>query len=173
MKRRIFLMGTSACILGSPLISLAKNGAGDQPLMIFPYQGVGPIRFGMKRSKVRRVMKKKPDRNNDGRYEAKGDDIYTDLGLRIHYGLDQICEAITISTPAEPRLGKKSFLGRPAAELLEEMRLLDPALNTNLDGWTCMKEGITVNAPKWKTEPEKPVGSMLVFAEGYYTNLFE
>ena len=174
MERRVFLKNGVLVMAGA--LSLRLPAAESEPgtdWVVTPYQGAGPVLFGMKRRKARRAVPGRPDKKDE--FDTDTDDLWSELGVKLHYlPPKDNCQAILFSgKKVQPVYRKHALLRLPARDVLDMMRQADPDLSIGGDGWTCMREGITVTAPHWQTEPGKPADAVLVFAEGYYTSFFE
>ena len=175
MKRRVFLQNGLIVVAGAALTRLplhGQEGAGTDWL-VTPYTGVGPVKFGMKRRKARRVVPGKPDKRDE--YDTETDDVWSELGVKLMYMPPKDnCQAILFTgAKVQPLYQNHKIMTMPARDVFDMMQAADPDLSVNGRGWTCMRQGITVTAPEWQTAPKKPASAILFFAEDFYTSFFD
>ena len=175
MDRRVFLRNGVA-LVSAVALSRLPSFSGEEVGSVWPvkpYEGVGPVSFGMRRRKARRAVPGRPDKKDE--FDIDTDDAWSELGVKLIYlPPKDTCQAVLFTgSKIQPVYREQSLLTLPARDALEFMRAADPDLSINGRGWTCMREGITVTAPQWQTRPKQPASSVLVFAEGYYTSFFD
>jgi hypothetical protein len=95
-------------------------------------------------------------------------DAFRDLGVHIHFDVDDRCEAIELFDPADPTLDGERPIGRPFVELLEWFRSRDSKIETDDAGLTSRRLGVGLYAPAAQKAPEESVEGVIVFRRGYY-----
>lgn len=131
------------------------------------HAGVGPIRFGMKSSEIRKVMHEEPepvDKSSNG-IPA---DYFRQLGIFVFYKQPGICEAVEFFGPASPTFDGQYILGQPYVEMERWIKYIDPDVILNDAGLITKKIGFGLYAPSARKKPELPVKSVIVFEPGYY-----
>ena len=143
----------------------------DVSYAIMSYVGVGPLRLGMTRADIHRLLGEEatsfrraptiiPDEIPQDRYANRGIFIdYSPLGL---------CRSIEFAGPAAPSWRGEPLLGRPYREVRALFTVWDPALKEDGAGFTSLELGIGVYAPVAKDHPDDPVEGVIVFEKGYY-----
>ena len=172
MHRRTMLKMGVALALSSQGALFGKKGKTVSQWVIRPNVGVEPIEFGKTRAWVRRRIPGRPDRRDA--YAIAGDDIFTELGVRVIYEPTRLrCEGLELRPPANVVLGDKTLLNRPAADVVADLRILDPQITPGINGVTSMHLGLHLNAPRLLKEPGAPAESVLVFTENYFAFCIE
>lgn len=132
------------------------------------YDGLGAIRFGMRRDQVRgavgapvRTFRKTPDATTLV-------DAFDNEGIYVYYDAQDLCEAVEVASPAIPILEGQTLLGKPFAELRDWLRTLDPDIEVDESGLTAPTVGLGLYAPSAQKAPNEPVDGVIVFRRGYY-----
>ena len=137
-------------------------------LLIRPYEGIGPLSFGMDSGTVRSVLggtvrsfKKTPDAKvPTDAFDGHGIHVYDDDAGR--------CEAVEVASPATPILQDQPLIGRPFKELRHLLEQIDPKTEVDETGLTAPSLGIGLFAPFASDSPGEPVEGVIVFKKGYY-----
>jgi hypothetical protein len=129
---------------------------------IEPYQGVGPVQFGMPRNAVRQAIGKSAvpfDKSGAGSQSA---DRFEAPGIVVYYDPDGTCEAVEFNGPESPVFDGQSLLGMPQRELEDWLKKVDPGAQIKLPDVTSGKLGIAFFVREERT------ASALVFKRGYF-----
>jgi hypothetical protein len=152
----------------SPSLSQTRK-AQSSGLIIYPYHGVGLIRFGMMREDVRGVLGKPSATFYKGLSTESPTDAYDDLGLHVYYNHPSgCCEALEFFEPAQLLLEEKSLFKLSFSQLKEWLLSQDPDLEVDEEGLTCFKYGIGVYAPDWTEDSNLSAQGILVFNDKNY-----
>lgn len=111
------------------------------PVDFRPYEGYGPLEFGLKRAANRARM----EGDFEARAMADGElpmDVYEDKGVFIAYDQYDRCGAIEVFPPGQVMFEGKDLLQLPWAELRDWFHQLDPDLDESEKGWVSYKYGI-------------------------------
>jgi hypothetical protein len=137
-------------------------------LPITPYEGIGPIRLGMSRAEVRRLLggafrsfKKTP-------FDEVPADFFDDIGVHVYYRRGDVCEAVEVFPPSRPAFRDVPLLGRPFHELSEWFVSMDAGAEVDESGLTSNLLGIGLYAPAAARDVDEPAESVIVFERGYY-----
>jgi hypothetical protein len=98
-------------------------------------------------------------------------DRYDDV--HVHYGEDGRCAAVEVWREAEPVLDGRPVLADPFVAMVRHVRRLDPLTTVDADGATSLERGVGLAAPAGVHAPYDPASSVIVFAIGYYGDLFD
>ena len=139
-------------------------------LIIYPYQGVGQIRFGMTRAEVRSLLGEPSAIFYKGLNTETSTDAYDNIGVHICYHPSGYCEALEFFEPAQLVLEKKYLFELSFANFRDWLALQDHDLEIDEEGFTCFKYGISIYAPRWQIEPNLPAEGILVFQDRDYYN---
>jgi len=169
MERRGFLALATA---GLARMALGQGAGHDWSIR--QGEGVGPIDFGMKPRRIRRLLGSKPDPNPMGPYAPRFWDNFGALGIRVHYTHDsERCCAVAFAPDQGPSLWNKTLTRIPSGDLVDRFREADEGTLIDSGGWTSAELGVTVHAPGWQLAPSRPPSGILVFAEGFLTENIE
>jgi hypothetical protein len=137
---------------------------------IYPYEGVGPVRFGMTMQQVHEILgEPKRTIERPGNVTAFTDDYYS-LGLHVLYGEDRNCNALQLFRPASPVLNKRFLLQEePFSTLREWFSEQDGSAENREDGFKSFLYGIALYGPY----PSEPTKKIYVFERGHYDGLAE
>jgi hypothetical protein len=140
-------------------------------LEIKPYIGVGPIRFGMTRDEVLRivghpVITVKPFLK--GPHAGIPTDAFDELGIHVFYKIGYLCEAIEMYLAADPTFNGQRLIERPFDELFTWLRTLDDNVKVDDTGLTSFKLGFGLYAPSCEESPSDAVEAVIAFESGYY-----
>jgi hypothetical protein len=143
----------------------------DVKLEILPYQEVAGIRFGMTPAQVREILGNPVSRFKKTSTSELETDAFDHLGIQVFYKQPGVCEAIELSAPAEPALQGKSLVGESFQTLKEWFQAIDDSVEIDETGLTSHLFGIGLYAPFAATLSDKPVESVLVFEQRYYSSV--
>jgi hypothetical protein len=128
---------------------------------ITPYEGVGPLRFGMTRSQVRSLLGGKVTTFRKGPYASTDTDAYDELGLHLHYDNGDRLECIEAWGSCPIYYKQASLLNAGTQEALE--RLAGLGLSSRYDdGYFLDDGGFALYAP------DDVVKAVTVYRREYY-----
>ena len=136
---------------------------------IYPYVGVGLIRFGMTREQVREAVQCDASPFSKTLSSKEPADGFDPLGMSVYYKPPGLCVAVEFWDPTlSPILHNKALLDQPFEEVRHWLCELDPNLTCTVGGVISFKfgVGITENVDL-HGHPE----SVIVFETGYYDEL--
>lgn len=134
-------------------------------LVIVPYVGVGPVRFGMTRPEVRQLLGE--PFNTYDYPDGSWVDIYYEL--EVEYAPDGACAGVFVSEPHRVEVLGYAPIGRPAHEVVAWLRREDPGLEAREDGLFSPRLGIKLG-PEVDPYPEvDPSDPRPPLALGYLT----
>ena len=136
--------------------------------IIEPYVGVGPVRFGMPRAEVRRVLGPDTPVTKKLFVSPLARDTFGDTGVHVYYKEPDVCEAIELFPPAVATLHDQTLLGRPYREVERWLRQLDPSSTLDPTGLRSKHLGVGVYVPSAFKAPNDPVEGVIAFDQGYY-----
>jgi len=135
---------------------------------IYPYLGVGSIRFGMSPQDVRRVIGepyssflKSPD-------SLLPTDSFDGEGVHVYYKAPGQVEAIEMAHPSAVVWQGTNLIGQKFEDVRRWIELVDPEAVIDDSGLTSYKLGFGVFAPGSGKDPSLRVESVIIFREGYY-----
>ena len=143
-------------------------------MVVYPHQGVGPLRFGMTRAETERAVGMTPKRFVPNKY-ALEIDSFKELGLAVMYDQSGHSNAISFVRGFCVDLEYDGYrlFGHPAREVRAWALAKDPQLDPK-DGFTSKALGLEMWAD-WidesDLEPEMLVDSgmsFIIFRPGYY-----
>jgi hypothetical protein len=137
-------------------------------MQIIGYEGVGPIRFGMSREDVRSALGTEFKSFKRSPSSSQPCDHCLRHECFVYYDAKGLVEAVEFAEPATPTLDGVNLLGVSFASLVEKIRLADPHLSVESDGFTSLRLGIGGWAAAADEEPDEPLESIIVFSRGYY-----
>lgn len=136
-------------------------------MSIKPYEGVGPVRFGMSVDEVRRTVGKRVETYKKAEAlfpDAHPVDAFDEVGMHVFYKPLGRCEAIMLFPPAAPTFHNESLLDKRFTELLTWFTSMDEDVEQDDVGFISFKFGISITE-----SPEGLIEAVLVFDEpGYY-----
>lgn len=134
---------------------------------IEPYVGVGPIRLGMSREEVHRLIleDREPAMH---RGSDKPGDFFPTLGLFVDYRAPGVCEFVEFAGPLSPTFQEQTFLGQPYRLARAWFEAHDPECETDGAGLTSKRFGMALYAGSAEKEPDEPVEAVALFERGYY-----
>ncbi len=132
-----------------------------QKFEIFPYQGVGPIRFGMTHEEVGEYL----GEFSSFRDSHRNTDYFGDV--RVEFDRDS-CRAVHIRLPFEPMFRGKSLLkGRSIYHLTKWLESLDGVLEVDESGITSYRFGIALYTQSFNLFKNKRPEEIMIFRVGY------
>jgi hypothetical protein len=138
-----------------------KNSTPIKGWDIAPYEGTGPLRFGMTRSQVRSLLRGSVSTFRKGPYASTDTDAYDELGLHLHYDKGDRLECIEAWGPCPIYYQRASLLNANTQEVLE--RLAGLGLSSRYDdGYFLDDAGFALYAP------DDVVEAVTVYPRGYY-----
>lgn len=128
---------------------------------IAPYEGVGPIRFGMTRSQVQSLLGGSVSTFRKGPYASTDTDAYDQLGLHLHYDKGDRLECIEAWGPCPIYYQGASLLNANIQAVLERLAALGLSSRYD-DGYFFDDAGFALYAP------DDVVKAVTVYPKGYY-----
>ncbi|MDZ4312322.1 MAG: hypothetical protein U1A24_17375 [Cypionkella sp.] len=135
---------------------------------ITPFEGVGPIKFGMTPEQVWRTLGKVPTTFRRSPQAAFPCDYFQSEGTFCYYDSDGTLEAVEFGHPARPLLGTVNLLGAAMNNAVAALSELDPTLAVEVDGAIAHQLGVSIFAPLLKDNEAATVESLLAFRRGYF-----
>lgn len=136
-------------------------------MRIKPYEGIGPVRFGMSVDEVRRAVGMRVETYKKAAAlfpDAHPVDAFDEVGMHVFYNNSGSCEAIMLFPPGTPMFQNEPLLNRTFVELLGWFASLDDKVERDDVGFKSFKFGISITE-----SPEGLIEAVLVFNEpGYY-----
>ncbi|CAM2010538.1 hypothetical protein [Acanthopleuribacter pedis] len=144
-------------------------------LDMHPYQGVGPIQFGMTREQVRKAASEPAHPFRKNMFSLCDTDEFTKARVHVFYEAEgDTVEAIEIWQPAKPTLGGATLLDKPIVLLRQQLLETDPEMAEEKVGeLQSDKLGLCVWAPTADADPHLPPRSVMMFCRGYWDNFEE
>src|SRR5688572_18222651 len=102
-------------------------GKNRMEFTIEPYAGVLPIRLGMTRAEVRRLLGPEAPVTKKLFVSPLPRDTFRDTGVHVYYKDPDVCEAVELFSPSVPTLHGQPILGRPYNEVERWLQQLDPS----------------------------------------------
>jgi hypothetical protein len=170
------------CRGAPPLHSLETIYDGAMKLDIRPYDGVGPLTFGMSIRNARAALAqplaavglgwaKMVSFLKDARRDGVPVDAIHELGLHLHYRVRAervVLEAVELFPPAEPEIHGLSLFAAPYSRVRDQLIAHDPALQVESDGLRSVELGLAMGDPSTGEDPNLVAESVLVFERGYW-----
>lgn len=138
-------------------------------LTITPRTGVGPLRLGITRSEVRRLITTPCIESMAKSSSTIPVDAFYDACLQVFYDNAEKCEAVELYPPLRVFCAGVSVFETSYNELRQRICNLDPDVMEDVDGITSVKCGLSAYAPSHSDSPHLPAESIIVFKEGYYS----
>lgn len=144
-------------------------------LTMVPYQGVGPIKFGMTREAVRKAAGEPVHPFRKNMFSLTDTDEFTKARVHVFYeAVNDTVEAIEIWQPARPTLGGETMLDKPIDQLRHELLETDPDLMEETVGeLRSDRLGLCVWAPTADADPGRPARSVMAFCRHYWDDFEE
>ena len=141
--------------------------------LIDAHKGVGPLRFGMTRSEVARIMKEKPftrDGRKDG-YELS--DYFQDRSVQVIDDPNELVGAVQFFVLDEVVYPLDVRMNRPYKDILRWTRERDPAIVLESDGFRSELLGIVVGVRDNDDDAEQRLRLLVVHRPRYYQDAKE
>lgn len=135
---------------------------------IRPYEGAGPVRFGMTRAEVRAAVAAPSEEFRKSAGDELPTDAFDTAGLHVYYKRPGVCEAVELAAPAVPVLEEQFLLRQPYAALRRWFEAHDKTVETDESGLTSFRYGVGLYAPQADSNPAAPPEGVIVFEKGYY-----
>jgi hypothetical protein len=136
---------------------------------IYPYEGVGPIRFGMTSQQVHEILGEPEDNLPAGERCDLPADFYVKKAVFIYYKEPGVCEAIEITKRASLFFNDQELTNHPFRELKKHFQRLDETVKVDDVGLTSYKYGIGLYVPDYCGHDEDvSIEAVIVFERGYY-----
>ncbi len=141
-------------------------------MSVKPYEGVGPVRFGMSVDEVRRTVGKKVETYKKAAAlfpDAHPVDAFDEVGMHVFYKPSGRCEAIMLFPPADPTFRNETLLEMTFIQLLTWFTSMDEDVKQDDVSFISFRFGISITE-----SPEGLIEAVLVFDEpGYYGRTVE
>ena len=148
---------------------------------IRPYDGVGPLTFGMSIRNARAALAqplatlgrgwaKVVSFLKDSRRDGVPTDAIDELGLHLYYRVHAervVLSAVELFSPAEPEICGVSLFAAPFAHVREQLLAHDPTLQAESDGLRSLTLGIALG-DRTGGELNALADSVLAFERGYW-----
>jgi hypothetical protein len=139
---------------------------------IYPYEGVGPIRFGMTPEQVREKLGEPEDTFMKGAESPFPADAYHNLGFHVHYDKSGRCEFVKFfyGSSANPMFQGQTLFGRLFGELKSWLQSLETDVRYYDCGLVFLKFGISLYSEEYclpHQDPDFLIEAVGVFASGY------
>lgn len=139
----------------------------DYTLDIRPSQGVGPIRFDVKRNQNRQHFNAEVKTFAQTEGELPND-TYESLGLFVIYDKYNVCGAVEITQPAAAFLEGKDLLQLSYQELRDWFFRMDDDIRESEKGLISYQLNIDLYAPNHEQDPGAPCESVTVFRKDFF-----
>jgi hypothetical protein len=136
---------------------------------IYPYEGVGPIKFGMTPHQVHEILGEPSDTFYKTPNSKSPTDQYDNLGCQVFYREPYFCNAIQLFEPANLFFHGNPLISFPFRELKKQFQSLDETTAIDDEGLTSYKFGVGLWAPDYcGRNDDSMVKAVIVFEKGYY-----
>ena len=136
---------------------------------IYPYEGVGPIRFGMTPQQIHEILGE-PDRVLPG-YEAKfPTDSYHKIAIHVDYDESGACDISLYDSDAKPIFREQVLFGQTFGELKPWFQSLKTDIQHYDSGLIFLKFGVSLYSPHYvfpHRDPYSPVEVIGVSSHNY------
>jgi hypothetical protein len=129
------------------MILIKKKDSKLTQYTIYPYEGVGPIRFGMTPAQVHEKLGEPDDTFMKGAESPDfPTDAYDDLGFHVFYGESGRCRFVEFfeNGSASPTFQGQALIGRPFGELKSWLQSLKTDVQHYDSGLIFLKFGISL-----------------------------
>jgi hypothetical protein len=137
-------------------------------LIIRPYEGVGPVDFGMTRQEVRQAVGSTVETFYRTQESILPTDAFDAVHMHVHYRPPDVCDLVYVFPPALVLFQGERLLNRPYAEIRAFFLEIDPDIELDGDGFTSHKFGTGIYSSLADYAPQEPVEGVAVFERGYY-----
>jgi hypothetical protein len=139
---------------------------------IYPYEGVGPIKFGMTPQQVHEILGEPYRTFKKSPKAVMPMDSYEEPRCQIFYKEPGTCNAIQLMNPSDPIFQELMFIGNPYGRFRDWFKKNDPLLDEDEDGLTSYGFGVGLYVPNYCGRNEQAiVEAVIVFERGYYNKL--
>jgi hypothetical protein len=140
--------------------------------VIAPYVGVGPIKFGLTREEVRQRLGAPVESFMKAPFSAAPADAFDTLGIHVHYGSDERCQAVEFyRSLTGPTFRGQPLFGKRFGEIERWLRTIDPDVRSDSSGLTSLAFGFGLYAPSALNDPQSEVSGAIAFRRGYYDHV--
>src|SRR5262245_38903685 len=119
---------------------------------IRPFEGVGPVLFGMTRQEVQAALGRNPRAFRKVPSEKQLTDVYDTIGLYAYFDDDDRLEYVELTDLRVLSLYGESLFGPLMKAVENRMRAFDVDVVPNDEGFDCFGIGISVYAPSAQIE---------------------
>jgi hypothetical protein len=140
---------------------------------IYPYEGVGPIKFGMTPQQVHEILGA-PERQipaSTGRNLPK--DKYVELGFFVCYQNPGVCEAVELFEGANPSLQGNLLLNQSLKELKFLLVSMGSDIQYSTSGFISFKYGLSFYSSYYNPQLLCKSDSVCVFKQDYFNQVAE
>ena len=136
--------------------------------VIMPREGIGPVRIGMSKDAVKRVLGEPTSRFMQGPFAEAETESFHPRGIQVDYDKNGMVNFISATSAARPTFQGRPVVGMPFEECKAWFKQFDISLETDATGFSSSKLGISVFASGAMKEPSDPVEAVSIFTQGYY-----
>ena len=131
---------------------------------IKPYEGIGPIKFGMDRADVRKTLIAPYNEYKQSQYAHNTSDAFDNIGVTVHYDETDKCESVSIWLKHKVSFKGDSFFNKPAKQIIKWFNKIDKLATVGDENiLTSIKHGIAVGFDEPIEDPNSKVNSIIVF----------
>jgi hypothetical protein len=138
---------------------------------IYPYQGIGPIQFGMTPPQVHERLGEPSEQMARRRFPDLPTDIYNQFGLFVFYQSPGVCEAMSLSINPNLSFQGFTFINKSLKELRNWLRSINSDIQYFDIGFISLKYGLTFSSQFYNSELNCLVDTLIVFKFGYYDDI--
>jgi hypothetical protein len=138
---------------------------------IYPYEGVGSIKFGMTPQQVHEILGEPDEQRPPGYGEELPTDYYQGLDLSVFYVNPRQCKAITLGDEARPTFRSMNLYGKSLKQLRDWLLSIKSDVQHYDMGLISFKYGICFGSQNYSPNLECPISTVIAFNSGYFDNV--
>ncbi len=139
---------------------------------ITPYLAVGPLKLGMSRETVRKVLGGKAEAFMKSQDSSSPADSFNAIHVHVHYHASNYCVAVEFFGPEViPTFRGQQLLGLPYNQMDQWLKKIDPDVKRLASGSLSLTFGFGLSTTNAIEASENPVESVIVFEKDYYDKL--
>lgn len=139
-----------------------------QRFAIRSFEEVGPLRFGMSRSEVRRQLEEQPQEFRKNPKWPMTSDSFLEQEIIAHYDAEDRLEALEFFGSAIPFWNGILLLGRPVKAIFADVKPHSSKMEIDADSVTFHDLGFGFYLLDWKENEAESPESVIVFRKLYY-----
>jgi hypothetical protein len=140
---------------------------------IYPYEGVGQIRFGMTPQQVHEILGEPDDQFPASKRCDLPADIYDRLNLFIYYKHPNSCEAVELFVGSNPSFQETLLLDHSMQDLKSWLLLIGSDIQYSTSGFISFKYGLSFYSSYYNPQLLCHSDSACVFERGYFDKMSE